>query len=333
LRALCATPGYELVGLMSYEGQLAGVGDRCPAPRCAAWPFARCSTSRAESLVSVAPQSSPRFAISHRFNSSTGAAPGRSSPRPPKLRSPKSPPAQGFTGRHCSTPTSTSYHGPRRSSCCRSCDGPRPQSQRLLGGGWIASGPRDPIASPRLPGHSAFNSPPLRSWRGPDAAAGSWRALAARRRQGLVPACQGGELCERIDRLHIVEDAHIANTVATYRVNKRRFSEAASAHKKFEYRRAGMPFRALIGDLQHSVHVATGQVLYAQGWCQPTSARPCPRSGPAPLRANRSPALVGDLRAADHQRVRGDQAAGADDRAVEHRAMVGEHRLRADVHP
>ena len=56
--AVVARPGLRLVGLMAYEGQIAGVGDRPAGRPSTAWPSATCSGSPAPSLPGAGPRSS-----------------------------------------------------------------------------------------------------------------------------------------------------------------------------------------------------------------------------------------------------------------------------------
>ena len=75
-REIVARPGLRLVGLMAYEAQIAGVGDRPPAGRCSASRCARCSARpRASWRQRRAAIVAAVRARSRRWSSSTAAAP------------------------------------------------------------------------------------------------------------------------------------------------------------------------------------------------------------------------------------------------------------------
>ncbi|MFC7764902.1 alanine racemase [Leucobacter soli] len=81
-----ARPGFELVGIMSYEAQIAGVGDAPAGKPAEGRSCEPCSGRAARSSPSDGPRRSPPCGPSPRSSSSTAAAPDRSSARSPSLR-------------------------------------------------------------------------------------------------------------------------------------------------------------------------------------------------------------------------------------------------------
>ena len=94
-----AGPGFRLVGLMSYEAQIAGLGDAPPGQAAArARRSGRCSAGRTASCCAAGRPRSPPSASTPTSSSSTAAAPAASPRPPPTRRSPRSPPAPGLYG-------------------------------------------------------------------------------------------------------------------------------------------------------------------------------------------------------------------------------------------
>jgi D-serine deaminase-like pyridoxal phosphate-dependent protein len=118
-RAVLARPGFELVGLMAYEAQIAGVGDDPPS-RLRGVGVRRMQRTPPPSSASAARLSSRRSASWRTWSSSTAAGlAAPSSPRP-SLRSPRWRPARACSRPRCSTTTHASPPRRRPSSCCPS---------------------------------------------------------------------------------------------------------------------------------------------------------------------------------------------------------------------
>ena len=122
-------PGFRLVGLMSYEAQIAGLGDAPPGQAAAQ----RRDPDRPTRVVpgTAGPPGrggGRRPANTPTWSSSTAAAPAAWPPPAPTPRSPRSPPDRGCTGRRCSTPTGPGGRSRRRSSPARWSVGRRRRS-------------------------------------------------------------------------------------------------------------------------------------------------------------------------------------------------------------
>ena len=120
--------------------------------------------------------------------------------------------------RRCSTTTGTSGRGPRPTSCSRSCAAPPRGIATALGGGWIASGPpgQDRLPTIAYPTGLRMN---------PQEGAGEVQtpllgAAAAQLRLGdrvWMRHSKAGELCERVNELHLVSGGTVVDVVPTYR--------------------------------------------------------------------------------------------------------------------
>jgi D-serine deaminase-like pyridoxal phosphate-dependent protein len=223
-RAIMARPQFRLVGLMCYEGQIAGVGDNAPGPplrraqirlmqRVSATELRKRRAAVVAAVRSVAPlefvngggTGSIEATASEDVITEVAAGSGLYGPALFDTY-------QGFQ------PLPAAFFA---LSVVRR---PAPDIVTVLGGGWVASGPagRDRLPSPawpagleltRLEGAGEVQTP----LRGPGAA-----LLRAGDRVWFRHA-KAGELCERVGELHLVDGERIAATVPTYRGEGRAF--------------------------------------------------------------------------------------------------------------
>jgi len=217
-REVAARPGFRLIGLMAYEAQIAGVGDRPPGPR------ARALAIRAMQTASGRELARRRAAIVKAVRSVTELelvnGGGTGSLERTARESAVTEVAAG-----------SGLYAPALFSTYRAFD-PRPAAlfglpvvrrpgpgvATVLGGGYPASGAAgaDRLAQPYLPpglkldkleGGGEVQTPLL------------GEAAASLRAGDVVffRHAKAGELCERFDRLHLVEGDRVVDTVQTYR--------------------------------------------------------------------------------------------------------------------
>ena len=217
-------PGTELAGLMAYEGQIAGVGDRI-AGRPLRSAAIRLMQSRSEAEIRspaaadrrrgarVARRARPRARVHQRRRH-------RAAWRGPRRRgsSPSSPPARASTPRRCSTTTARSRSS--RPRCSRSGGPPAGRRASPPCSAAATSPPaapgRDRLPDPYLPGGLRFDR---------EEGAGEVQtpvsgAAAYKLRVGdrvYLRHAKAGELCERFDSLYLVEGERIVDQVPTYR--------------------------------------------------------------------------------------------------------------------
>jgi D-serine deaminase-like pyridoxal phosphate-dependent protein len=95
---------------------------------------------------------------------------------------------------------------------------PAPELATVLGGGWVASGPADPsrLPTPYLPvGLTLLGTEGAGEVQTPLGGAAARRLRVGDR--VWFRHAKAGELCERVDRLHLVEGDTVVDTVPTYR--------------------------------------------------------------------------------------------------------------------
>jgi D-serine deaminase-like pyridoxal phosphate-dependent protein len=208
---ISARPGFRLVGLMSYEAQIAGLGNNNPAvwwmQRRSAAELARRRRAVVDAVRSVAPL---------QFVNGGGTGSLETSVAEGTL-------TEVAAGSGLYGPTLFDAYRPFRPQPAALFALPvvrRPSSRvaTVLGGGYVASGPsgRGRLPQPYLPpglrlgrteGAGEVQTPVF----GPGAA-----DLRLGDRVWFRPA-KSGELCERFDRLHLIEGERVTDTVPTYR--------------------------------------------------------------------------------------------------------------------
>ncbi len=218
VRAIEAYPGLRLVGLMAYEGQIAGVGDNAPgspARRTAIRTMQRASAAelrerRAEVVAAV------RSLVPLEFVNGGGTGSLEATGAEDAVTE------LGAGSGLYSPGLFDTYRGFRHDpaaffvlSVVRK---PTPESATVLGGGWVASGAsgKDRLPTPAWPGGlhlsgtegaGEVQTPLL----GPAAA-----HLKVGDRVWFRHA-KAGELCERVNELHLVRGGAVVDVVPTYR--------------------------------------------------------------------------------------------------------------------
>jgi D-serine deaminase-like pyridoxal phosphate-dependent protein len=217
-------PGYRLVGLMAYEAQIAGVGD---APRGSRVRGAVIRAMQRRSYLELlerrgAAVAAVRAEAELEFVNGGGTGSVAATAADPAVTEVTA--GSGlygptlFDGYRAWQPTPSAYFV---MSVVRR---PAPGIVTVLGGGWVASGP---AASSRLP--TPWLPAGLRLI--PTEGAGEVQtplagAAADRLRVGdrvFFRHAKAGELCERVNEVHLVDGSHVVDTVPTYRGEGRAF--------------------------------------------------------------------------------------------------------------
>ena len=223
-RAVVSRPGFELAGLMGYEGHIAGVGDRPRGRRLygtALHALQRLSAREiAERRAQIAEAVSRVAPLEFVNGGGTGSiAVTASEPAVTEVTA-----GSGFYAPTLFDHYSSFSLRPAAMFALPVVRRPSGSVATALGGGYLASGPADPmrLPEPYLPhglrldpmeGAGEVQTPLL----GPGA-----RHLKPGDRVYLRHA-KAGELCERFDRLYLVEGDRIVDELPTYRGEGRTF--------------------------------------------------------------------------------------------------------------
>ncbi len=211
-------PQIELDALMSYEGQIAGVGDRPPGQRLrgAAIRFMqrRSAAELAERRGAIVAALSEFVELEIVNGGGTGSL---------ELTGAEEAVTEVTAGSGFYAPTLFDHYSrfaltPAAGYALPIVRKPTPRMATALGGGYLASGPGNPsrLPSPWLPAGLSFD---------PEEGAGEVQtpllgeaaaALSVGDRVYLRHA-KAGELCERFNTLHLVEGDAIVDVVPTYR--------------------------------------------------------------------------------------------------------------------
>ena len=224
VRAVEAYPGLRLVGLMAYEGQIAGVGDNAPGSpvrRTAIRAMQRASAAelrqRRAAVVAAVRSLVPLEFVNGGGTGSLEATAAEDVVTELGAGSGLYSPGLFDTYRGF-------RHEPAAFFVLSVVRKPTPGTATVLGGGWVASGAsgRDRLPTPAWPGGlhltdtegaGEVQTPLL----GPAAA-----RLGIGDRVWFRHA-KAGELCERVDRLHVVRGNAVVDVVPTYRGEGRAF--------------------------------------------------------------------------------------------------------------
>lgn len=217
-RHIAARPGFRLVGLMMYEGQVAGVGDNVPG----AGPMNR--VMRWVQRRSMAELTERRGAIVHGLREATdlefvnGGGTGSIEATAADPAVTEITAGSGLFAGHLFDNYRAFSPAPAAAVALDVVRRPAPGIATALGGGWIASGP---------PGHSRE---PQVAWPPgirllPREGAGEVQtplagAAAAALRPGdrvWLRHAKSGELSERVNEFHVVNGGAVTATVPTYR--------------------------------------------------------------------------------------------------------------------
>jgi D-serine deaminase-like pyridoxal phosphate-dependent protein len=223
-RAVVERPGYKLVGLMSYEGQLAGVGDNVPGSPVRSMAIrAMQHVSRGElrerraAVVAAVREIAPLQFVN---GGGTGTLESTSAEEAVTEIAAGS----GLYGPGLFDTYQHFQPRPAAFFVLSVVRRPTPDIATVLGGGCIASGAAgaDRLPTPAWPsglrlipteGAGEVQTP----LRGPGA-----QALRLGDRVWFRHA-KAGELCEHVDQLHVVEGDHIRASVPTYRGERKTF--------------------------------------------------------------------------------------------------------------
>ena len=215
-RAIVTHPRFRLVGMMAYEGQVAGLGDNQPSPsRFAVRALQRTSVTelaerRAAAVAAV------RAVAPLEFVNGGGTGSLESTCAEDAV-------TEAAAGSGLFAPRLFDHYTrfrpqPAAYFVLSVVRRPSPRHATVLGGGWVASGAagKDRLPSPVWPAGLRLV---------PTEGAGEVQTpltgeAAARLRVGdrvWFRHAKAGELCERVDELHLVDDAAVVGAVRTYR--------------------------------------------------------------------------------------------------------------------
>jgi D-serine deaminase-like pyridoxal phosphate-dependent protein len=217
-RAVLSRKGFTLVGLMAYEGQIAGLGDNYPGmpmKRAALRAMQRASTDElAERRGAVV--EAVRALAPLEFVNGGGTGSLESTAAEEAV-------TELTAGSGLYAPGLFDYyrgfrHYPAAFFVLSVVRRPAPEIVTVLGGGWVASGPPGPDRLPKIAWPTGLSMSATE-------AAGEVQTPvsgAAAARLGIGDRvwfrhAKAGELCERVDELHLVRGTQVIGTVPTYR--------------------------------------------------------------------------------------------------------------------
>lgn len=217
-REIARRPGLKLVGLMAYEAQIAGVGDRPSGrplrARAIRWMQARSAAEIAKRRAEVVAAVNEVAPLQFINGGGTGSL--SLTAREPAV-------TEVAAGSGFFAPLQFDYYGriqlqPAAGFALPVVRKPEPTIATALGGGYLASGPGD---ATRLP--QPWLPPDLRLDREEGAGEVQTPVLGEAAR-GLRPGdriyfrhVKAGELCERFNTLHLISGGEIVDEVPTYR--------------------------------------------------------------------------------------------------------------------
>jgi D-serine deaminase-like pyridoxal phosphate-dependent protein len=222
--AIVSRPGFALVGMMGYEAQIAGVGDR-PAgkpidARINSWMRKQSIPELAERRAAAV--AAVRLVADLEFVNGGGTGSLESTHDDPSVTDIAA--GSGFFGGHLFDNYSGFQPAPAAAFALSVVRKPTPEMATLLGGGWIASGPPGPDRLPRIVWPERLQmvaremagevQSPLT---GPDAP-----RLGVGDRVWLRHT-KSGELSEHVNEFAIVHDGAVVDMVPTYRGQGRAF--------------------------------------------------------------------------------------------------------------
>jgi D-serine deaminase-like pyridoxal phosphate-dependent protein len=217
-----ARPGIDVVGLMSYEAHIAGVGDAAPGPRGAAIRAVQRASARELAPRRAAVVAAVRAVADLRFVNGGGTGSVERTAAEPAVTEVTA--GSGLYGPALFDDYRAFAPRPAALFALPVVRKPSPATATVLGGGYVASGApgADRLPRPvrpaglrldRFEGAGEVQTPVL----GPGAS-----ALALGDRVWFRHA-KAGELCERFGTLHLVSGGRIVDEVPTYRGEGRAF--------------------------------------------------------------------------------------------------------------
>ncbi|GIJ26468.1 alanine racemase [Micromonospora qiuiae] len=221
---VAARPGFRLVGLMSYEAQIAGLGDAPPGRAMLGTAIRLAQRGSYRELLARrgAAAAAVRQHAELEFVNGGGTGSVAMTSADPAV-------TEVTVGSGLYGPTLfDAYRGwrptPAAFFACAVVRRPAPGLATVLGGGWIASGPAAASRQPRpwLPAGLKLI--------GAEGAGEVQTPLGGATAATLRPGdrvwfrhAKSGELCERVNELHLVEGDEVVATVPTYRGEGRAF--------------------------------------------------------------------------------------------------------------
>ncbi|MFI1195784.1 amino acid deaminase/aldolase [Micromonospora sp. NPDC020750] len=216
--AVAARPGFRLVGLMSYEAQIAGLGDAPPgrAALAAAIRVAQRGSYRELLARRGAAVTAVREHAELEFVNGGGTGSVAATSADPAVTEVTA--GSGLYGPTLFDAYRAWRPTPAAFFACAVVRRPAPGLATVLGGGWIASGPAEDT---RLP---APWLPTGLKLLGAEGAGEVQTPLAGRAADDLrlgdlvwFRHAKAGELCEHVNELHLVEGDRVVGSVPTYR--------------------------------------------------------------------------------------------------------------------
>ncbi len=223
-REILARERLQLVGIMAYESQIAGLGDAPPGKRVRGLAIGALQQRSAASLRDAALRWSRRcracFARLQggRCEFVNGGGTGSLERLQRRRRSPRLRLDRGCTDRRCSTAYRAFRPEPAALFALPVVRKPSASVATVLGGGYLASGPADAarLPMPFLPAGLALDKQEGAGEVQTPLTGAAARELRVGDRVWFRHA-KAGELCERFDALHLVEGERIVEQVPTYR--------------------------------------------------------------------------------------------------------------------
>ncbi|MFZ3452294.1 amino acid deaminase/aldolase [Arthrobacter sp. 7Tela_A1] len=217
-RCIAARPGFTLVGLMMYEGQVAGVGDNVPGGgpmnHVMRWVQRRSMAELAGRRTAIAGALREICPLEFVNGGGTGSIEATAADHAVTEITAGS----GLFAGHLFDTYRAFSPAPAAAVALDVVRRPQPRTATLLGGGWIASGPPGPSRAPQV-----IWPPGLRLL--PREGAGEVQTpLAGPAAEHLSPGdrvwlrhAKSGELSERVNEFHVVQHGTVTGTVPTYR--------------------------------------------------------------------------------------------------------------------
>ena len=216
--AIVSRPGFALVGMMAYEAQVAGLGDR-PAGHPVQGGLNRWVRNR--SIVDISARRAAAVAAVRQvaeleFVNGGGTGSLESTHADPSVTDIAA--GSGFFGGHLFDTYSGFTPAPAAAFALSVVRKPTPASATLLGGGWIASGPPGADRSPRLVWPEGLSLVPREmagEVQSPVTGAAA-RALRVGDRVWLRHT-KSGELSEHLNEFAVVDNGEVVDRLPTYR--------------------------------------------------------------------------------------------------------------------
>lgn len=217
-RVIAARPGFELVGMMAYEAQVAGIADSVASRKTHSagmrWlkrrSIAELTERRAEAVAAV------RRIAELEFVNGGGTGSLESTCADPSVTEAAA--GSGLFAGHLFDGYADFHPAPAASFALSVVRKPRPDTATLLGGGWTASGPSGKDRLPRVVWPEGLTLAP-REMAGEVQTPVIGQAAVSLRPGDRVwlRHTKSGELSEHLNGFSIVDDGEVVDTLPTYR--------------------------------------------------------------------------------------------------------------------